>query len=84
MANLKNQKEWDPNWDDKWCTPEDLNSPDDDVVCTCWNVTVGDIKQKINEGCSHEDIVNLTGLGTSCQLCINRFVYLFEEFSKKK
>jgi bacterioferritin-associated ferredoxin len=79
----KTQKDWDPNWDPKWCTPEDLDSPDEEYVCTCWGITVGDIKQKTSECDTIQDVVNETGLGTSCGLCINRFEYMFQEIKKK-
>lgn len=83
MIDKKHQSEWDPNWDPKWCTPEDLDSPDDDIVCTCWDVSVGDIKEKIEEGLSKEELQNATGLGLSCNLCLTRFHYFYDEYKKK-
>ena len=82
--DLKKQKQWDPNWDDKWCTEKDLESPDDEVVCTCWDITKGDIRKKAEDGMDFKQIQSKTGLGLSCGLCINRSEYLVNWYLKNK
>lgn len=44
---------------------------DDDVICTCMNVTLGEIKSAIANGAKTvEDIQDKTGAGTACGSCV--------------
>jgi bacterioferritin-associated ferredoxin len=42
-----------------------------DVICTCFNITVEDVKNAIKNGASSfEDVQNATQLGNACGICI--------------
>lgn len=44
---------------------------DDDVICTCMNVTLGQIKSAMANGAKTvEDIQDKTGAGTGCGSCV--------------
>ena len=43
----------------------------DEVVCACFNVTVGDFMEAIENGAkSFEDVQEVTNAGTGCGQCI--------------
>ena len=42
-----------------------------DVVCTCLGLTIGDIKKAIDEGAStFEEVQEITNVGNICGVCI--------------
>ena len=43
----------------------------DDVVCTCLGLTVGDIKKAIEDGAStFEEVQEITNVGNICGVCV--------------
>lgn len=43
---------------------------DDKIVCSCMNVTVGDIRRAIKDGArSFEEVSDMTGASTVCGRC---------------
>ncbi|MGL4393941.1 MAG: (2Fe-2S)-binding protein [Brevinema sp.] len=45
----------------------------DDIICSCLNITVGEIQDHIaaNPGITVEEIVDQTGAGSICGMCID-------------
>lgn len=57
---------------------------DDDIICTCYDVTVKDIKDAINNGASSlEEVEEATQAGTLCGACIGDLENLVKELLKK-
>ena len=53
----------------------------DKVVCQCFNVTNGMIKEAVDAGASTlEEVQNATNAGTACGVCIDDVERLVEEF----
>lgn len=45
---------------------------DDTIICNCYGVTFGDIKNAIENGAkSFDEVQEITGLGTACGKCID-------------
>ena len=43
----------------------------EDVVCTCLGLTIGDLKKAISDGAtSFEEIQQMTDLGNICGVCV--------------
>lgn len=54
----------------------------DEVICNCWNVTVGDIKKAVEDGAdTFEEVQNVTNAGTACGQCQDEVRKLVEEFT---
>lgn len=45
----------------------------DDVICTCLNITLGELQDAIaaNPNITAEELVDLTGAGSICGMCID-------------
>lgn len=57
----------------------------DEVVCNCWNVTVGDIKNAVENGAgTYEEVRDITNASTGCGQCEDEVRRLVEEFTRKK
>lgn len=51
-----------------------------EIVCTCLNITVGDIQKAINNGAdSFEAVVEATDVTTICGLCEDSVREIFDE-----
>lgn len=58
---------------------------DDKIVCSCFNVTLKDIKEAIKNGAKTvEDIKNATYATSACGRCKNNIQEILEEFTAKK
>lgn len=43
---------------------------ENDVICTCLNITVGDLKKAVDEGAQdYAQVQDKTGVGTICGAC---------------
>ena len=57
---------------------------DDDILCTCYDVTVKDIKEAVNNGATTlDEVQEATQAGTLCGACINDLEDLVNELVKK-
>lgn len=57
----------------------------DKVICTCMGVTVGAIKEAVENGAnSVGDIQDATGAGTICGACFEEIELLVDKFSKAR
>ncbi len=62
-----------------------MNKDMDEVVCRCWNVTVGDIKKAIDNGAeSYEGVRDVTRASTGCGGCEDKVRKLVKEFLHSK
>lgn len=53
----------------------------DKIVCTCFNVTNGMIKDAVDAGASTlEEVQEATNAGTACGACIDNIQHLVDEF----
>ncbi len=56
----------------------------DKVVCSCFNVTNGMIKDAIESGATTlEEVQEATGAGTACGACNDDIQHLIDEFVKE-
>lgn len=57
---------------------------DDDIICTCFDVTVKDIKDAVNNGATTlEEVEEATQAGTLCGACIGDLETLISDLLKK-
>ena len=57
----------------------------DKVICTCMGVTVGAIKEAVENGAnSVGDIQDTTGAGTICGACLEEIELLVDKLSKAR
>ena len=57
----------------------------DKVVCDCFNVTNGMIKEAVEAGASTvEEVQEATGAGTVCGVCIEDIEHLVEQFVSER
>ncbi len=57
---------------------------DANIVCTCLDVTVGDIKKAIENGAkTPEEVMEATGAGSVCGACIDEVKSIVEKLSAK-
>lgn len=57
---------------------------DDDIICTCFDLTVKDIKDAISNGATTlEEVEEATQAGTLCGACIGDLETLINEELKK-
>ncbi len=57
---------------------------DANIVCTCLDVTVGDIKKAIENGAkTPEEVMEVTGAGSVCGACIDEVKSIVEKLSAK-
>lgn len=57
----------------------------DKVVCNCLNVTIGMIKDAVNNGAnSLEEVQEITGAGTVCGSCLDDVQRLVEQFVSER
>lgn len=55
----------------------------DNVICTCFQITNGDIEDAVKEGAStYEDLQDKTGCGTGCGCCEDEVKELLDELKK--
>ena len=53
----------------------------DKIVCSCFSITNGDIKQAIDNGATTlEEVQDATGAGTACGVCLDDIQRLVDEF----
>ena len=57
---------------------------DENVICTCMDVTAGAIKDAFENGAhTVEDIQNATGAGTICGACLDEIEHLLGELKAR-
>lgn len=57
----------------------------DKVVCSCFNVTNGMIKDAVEKGATTlEEVQDATGAGTACGVCNDDIQHLINSFLKEK
>lgn len=53
----------------------------DKIVCSCYSVTNGMIKEAVDAGATTlEEVQDATSAGTACGACLNDVQHLVEEF----
>ncbi len=56
----------------------------DEVVCTCFDVTVGQIEKAINDGAkTFEEVQQVTSVGTGCEACVDDVKALVNKLLEK-
>lgn len=57
----------------------------DKIVCNCFSVTNGMIKEAVDAGASTlEEVQDATGAGTACGACVDDVRRLVEQFVKER
>lgn len=57
----------------------------DDVVCTCFGVTNGMIKEAVDSGASTmEEVQEITSVGTACGICMDEVQRVVDYFLSEK
>ena len=57
----------------------------DKVVCSCFNVTNGMIKEAVENGATTlEEVQDATGAGTACGACNDDIQHLIDSFLKEQ
>lgn len=57
----------------------------DKIVCNCFNVTNGMIKEAVDAGATTlEEVQDATGAGTACGACVEDVERLVEQFVKER
>lgn len=57
----------------------------DEVLCSCFRVTAGDVMDAIEEGATTlEDIQDKTGLGTACGVCLDEYEDTIQDMLNNK
>lgn len=57
----------------------------DKVVCDCLSVTIGMIKDAVDDGASTlEEVQEKTGAGTVCGSCVDEVQHLVDQFVKER
>lgn len=57
----------------------------DEIVCSCLNITNGMIKDAIDNGAATvQEVQDITGAGTICGACLEDIEHLVKLFTKEK
>lgn len=55
------------------------------IVCTCLDITVGDLKKAVENGATtSEEVMEITGAGSVCGACIDEVKSVVEELLSAK
>ena len=55
------------------------------IVCNCYSITNGDIKEAVDNGATTlEEVQETTGAGTACGVCLDDLQRLVDEFVAEK
>ena len=55
------------------------------IVCNCYSITNGDIKDAVDKGAKTlEEVQEATGAGTACGVCLDDLQRLVDEFVAEK
>lgn len=58
---------------------------DNEEICSCFGLTVKDIKDAIENGASsYDEVVEATNVGTACGACIDSVKELVEDLLQQK
>lgn len=58
---------------------------EDNIVCTCLNVTNGMIREAVEAGANTlEEVEEKTGAGTVCGACLNELEALIRQYAAKR
>ena len=57
----------------------------EDVVCSCFNITNGMIKDAVDSGATtFEEVQEITGVGTACGICIDDIQRVVDYFATER
>lgn len=57
---------------------------DDDIICTCMSVSVGDVRKAIIAGAkTFGEVQDITGVGTVCGVCTDEAELLVQQLLKE-
>ncbi|MBQ7795782.1 MAG: (2Fe-2S)-binding protein [Lachnospiraceae bacterium] len=57
----------------------------EDVVCSCFNITNGMIKDAVDSGATtFEEVQEITGVGTACGICIDDVQRVVDYFATER
>jgi len=56
----------------------------DEVVCTCFGVTVGQLQEAVDNGAkTFEEVQEATSVGTGCEACVDDVKEIVNQLLKK-
>lgn len=57
----------------------------DDIVCSCFCITKGMIKEAVDSGASTlEEVQAINDVGTACGMCLDEVKRLIDDFTAKR